>query len=263
LIACSECGHEVSTAAQACPHCGNPIRQPATVSQPAEYFAPPPPMSQDNVRHLSFGLSGTVAGFWWASAAFYALSAFFMFVTWAVWTGLKDGSTSISDMIEVDAGAFGSSILASTWMWVTGILFIVWFFQAYRAAESRGAIGTKWSGGWAIGAWFIPFANLVIPKLVMNEVDRMSNPLAGAPPIEQQWKQMRRLVISDLWWILMVLGWAIWLIGFYTYESEPTYTASAVGLAYLIIALSLAVNAAAAAFAGGLVFTLGKRMRRP
>ena len=40
----------------------------------------------------------------------------------------------------------------------------------------------------------------------MNEVDRMSNPEAGDPPIEDRWKPLPRLESSDMWWALLVLG---------------------------------------------------------
>ena len=126
---------------------------------------------------------------------------------------------------------------------------IIWFYQAYRSAESRGAIGNRWSTGWSIGAWFIPVANLAIPKLVMNDVDRMSNPLAGDPPIDERWKLMPRLVVSDLWWILFLSGTAVWWVGFAAYSSDPTYSGQATGIGYIVMALSLALYSAAAALA--------------
>ncbi len=57
---------------------------------------------------------------------------------------------------------------------VGAVLLMVWLNLAYKAGQSRGAIDRTWSSGWTVGAWFIPFANLAIPKLVVNEVDRMS-----------------------------------------------------------------------------------------
>jgi hypothetical protein len=214
------------------------------------------------VRPLSFGLSGTVAGFWWSAAAFYGLAALFVFTTWGNWLLFEEGSISFFEMNSSHTDTFGVIGLATMWMWVSGILLIVWFFQAYRSAESHGATRRRWSAGWTIGAWFIPFANLVIPKLVMNEVDRMSNPLAGEPPIDERWKPMPRMVVSDLWWILFLMGTALWWVGFVAYSSEPGYSGSAVGIGYLVMATSQALYSAAAALAGVVVLKIGKRLRR-
>jgi hypothetical protein len=271
LIGCSECGHDVRSAAVACPNCGNPISQPSDMAQPTH--APPtsqptvrpsPPMSLQriDVRPLSFGLSGTVAGFWWAASVLYALAAFFMFGAWGIWLGFDEGTESLFQMVNSDRYAFGVFGWATLWMWVSGILFIVWFYQAYRSAESHGASGRRWSSGWSIGGWFIPLANLVIPKMVMNEVDRMSNPLAGEPPRDEQWKLMPRSVVSDLWWILFLVGTALWLVGIAAIESEPGYSGPAMGTRYLVLTLSLAFYSAAAALAGVVVLRIGKRLRR-
>ena len=41
LIKCPECGKDVSTSAEACPHCGFPIKNNAANKQKAEDFAKP------------------------------------------------------------------------------------------------------------------------------------------------------------------------------------------------------------------------------
>lgn len=42
LIACTECGHQVSDRAAACPHCGAPVATPSTTPERAEESSPPP-----------------------------------------------------------------------------------------------------------------------------------------------------------------------------------------------------------------------------
>jgi len=124
-------------------------------------------------------------------------------------TGLDYSHQSISD----------AETFAALWLriaffgyLVVGVLFIVWFYQAYRSAVSRGASGTRWGAGWTIGSWFVPVANLVIPKLVMNEVDRMSNPMSGEPPIEQRWRTMDCLSVSNYWWVFTLVAWVFTLV---------------------------------------------------
>ena len=144
---------------------------------------------------------------------------------------------------------------------ITAILFMIWFFQAYKSAESRGAYGTTWGAGWTIGSWFIPFANWVIPKLVMNEVDRMSNPNAGEPPIEQRWKQMRRLVVSDLWWITVLIAISIQAIAVVAFATADFADDDVYGAGLFLLSLWLLLYAISGALLGVTTLKIGKRLR--
>jgi len=89
---------------------------------------------------------------------------------------------------------------------VSGILVIGWTHSASKALDSRGPIGRRWRGGWTIGAWLIPFANLVLPKLVFNEIDRIARvPYAGVP-VGEDWRALERSQLGDLWWLLWIAG---------------------------------------------------------
>lgn len=59
---------------------------------------------------------------------------------------------------------------------VTAILFLMWFHRAHRNLRSLGARGLKYSPGWAVGGFFVPFLNLVRPYQVMQEVQKGSDP---------------------------------------------------------------------------------------
>lgn len=264
LIECPECGHEVSSAATACPNCGHPFRQEAATGRYASNASGTLTASLGRVRVLSFGLSGTVAGFWWAVAALYVLAALAFLGAWGTWTGFTDGAAGLDEMSNADSVAFEVGWVALLGTWISGVLFIIWFFQAYQSAESRGASGRTWGAGWTVGSWFIPFANLVIPKLVLNEVDRMSNPLAaGDVPIDDRWKRLPRMVSSDLWYVSWLVAIAAYWIGTFAYYSAPTFAGSGTGKGYLVLSLSNAVFAAAAALIGFVVFVIGKRLRYP
>jgi Domain of unknown function (DUF4328) len=63
---------------------------------------------------------------------------------------------------------------------VTGIAFICWLHRARVNLYYFGVYDLRWKPGWTIGAWFIPIVNIVIPLLVVNEVDRASEQRAGA-----------------------------------------------------------------------------------
>ena len=52
----------------------------------------------------------------------------------------------------------------------TIITFIMWFFRAYKNLHILKIKLLQHSPGWAIGAWFVPFLNLVRPFQIMNEI---------------------------------------------------------------------------------------------
>ncbi|CAA9477606.1 MAG: hypothetical protein AVDCRST_MAG30-580 [uncultured Solirubrobacteraceae bacterium] len=85
---------------------------------------------------------------------------------------------------------------------LTTIVFVIWFRRAYANAPRLAAMEKRYGDGWAIGAWFVPFLNLVRPKKIANDIWRAGDPAppAGVPFVE--W---------PVSWLLH-LWWALWLI---------------------------------------------------
>ena len=63
-----------------------------------------------------------------------------------------------------------------------------------------GIQGLGWGPGWAIGGWFIPLANLVIPKLVVDTVWS-----GGLPPTEHVARRSSNALIWS-WWLCLLVG---------------------------------------------------------
>jgi hypothetical protein len=231
------------------------------VAQPATTYAQPgnPPAR----RWLSFGLSRTVAGLWWVSSIVYGISAVIFAMAWSDWSAYMDGDGRFAALWSSDSSAYGAAGWAGLCMWLAGVLFIIWIYKAYRSAESRGATERRWGPGWAIGGWFIPFANLVIPKMVVNEIDRMSNPESGAPPIDDRWKRLRRMRSSDVWWLLLLVGTAVYWTGWSIYYSTPSFDGVGTGTGYALMAVGQGAYAMAAALAGTVTVAIGRRLRQP
>jgi hypothetical protein len=85
-----------------------------------------------------------------------------------------------------DLGAVGDASRAETRQAIVAFLtflvfipaavfFIRWFHRAYKNLRGLGA-PQRYGEGWAIGAWFVPFLNLVRPKLIANDIWRGSDP---------------------------------------------------------------------------------------
>lgn len=83
------------------------------------------------------------------------------------------------------------------------VLFIIWFYRAYKNLDPLGAPKPRHAVGWTIGAWFVPILDLILPKLMLNEIWRGSEPEAageaeGTAPVP---------LLHHLWW-------AVWVVGF-------------------------------------------------
>lgn len=53
----------------------------------------------------------------------------------------------------------------------TIVVFLVWESRAHKNLRALGVANTEYSTKWAIGSWFVPFANLVAPFRAMHEGD--------------------------------------------------------------------------------------------
>ncbi len=147
-------------------------------------------------------------------------------------------------------------------MIVLAVLTIIWWYQSYQAIEKTGATDRTWSAGWAVGGWFIPFANFVIPKLVLNEVDRVS---AAAEEGSTEWRGRRLLPSANMWWVFLVIGGVLLGVGgTITNEQLEGFRFDAdqyrTGLWFTI--LGLAADVPAALFGAASVRVLGERINR-
>ncbi|MEV4704029.1 DUF4328 domain-containing protein [Actinoplanes sp. NPDC049316] len=73
------------------------------------------------------------------------------------------------------AAAAGTALLSLGSLLFAGIAFICWLHRARTNIDAFGGSFLTWGAGWTIGAWFVPLGNLVIPILVVNEIDRATD----------------------------------------------------------------------------------------
>jgi len=199
--------------------------------------------------YVSYGLTGTLAGIVIAAAALSGVAAILFVRAWLL---AQDDASSFGEIVEVWDAALAVAGFYFMAFIVGAVLLLIWLNVAYKAAQSRGALERKWGSGWAVGAWFIPFANLVIPKLVVNEVDRMSAPDL-IEPIGATWRTMPRLSYSDLWWALYIIGILATTFADPGLESSFDY--------FAVYAFGHACIAASGGFMAATVLTIGKRLR--
>lgn len=82
--------------------------------------------------------------------------------------------------------------------------FIVWCFRAAKNQEALGREPQRLRAGWAIGGWFIPLANFVIPVLVIQDLWRGSDArIARGDP---RWRIADRSWLVGWWWGLLMVA---------------------------------------------------------
>jgi hypothetical protein len=91
--------------------------------------------------------------------------------------------------------AFGS-MLANV---ATIVAFLMWTHRVYRNLPALGAPKLESTPGMAVGWYFVPFANLVVPCKLMAEVWRYSDP--------GQYAQLRKTTspLIGIWWAAFLI----------------------------------------------------------
>ncbi len=80
---------------------------------------------------------------------------------------------------------------------VTGILVLKWIRHANWNARQLGAVGMKFTPGWSIGWYFIPFFAVYKPYQAMNEIWRASKNPAN-------WQSESASSILGWWWFIWI-----------------------------------------------------------
>jgi hypothetical protein len=87
-----------------------------------------------------------------------------------------------------------------------GVCFTVWFHRAYSNLLRLGATTTRYTTGWAIGAWFVPVLNLWRPKQIANDIWRGSDP--HHPRQQPSWGEPVSPLLW-LWWGAFLVLWIL------------------------------------------------------
>jgi hypothetical protein len=106
------------------------------------------------------------------------IAAFALFNRASVVDGVNFSNPSFSDIRDISdaddqvGGAISFFFLALV---VTGIMWVIWQFRHAKNANAlRGSTGL--GAGWAIGGWFVPLGNLVLPQLQLLQSSKASDP---------------------------------------------------------------------------------------
>src|SRR5262249_14121312 len=72
------------------------------------------------------------------------------------------------------------------------VLLIIWTYKVTRAVNRHQGLRRRWTHGWAVGGWFIPVANVVLPALVLMEDERIATAAARNEGDVSNWPAVGR-----------------------------------------------------------------------
>jgi hypothetical protein len=112
------------------------------------------------------------------------------------------GFVSQSDADAADGLAAVASIIDLLVLVAAGIVFLVWLNRVFKNLHGPLRAGElDYSPGWAVGWWFIPFANFVKPKQVVNEAWKASDPGSPDPTVPPtHWRNRKPPALLSWWW---------------------------------------------------------------
>jgi hypothetical protein len=142
----------------------------------------------------------------------------------------------------------------------TAIAFLVWLQRSYLNLPSLGVEQLRFSSGWVIGAWFVPFLDLVWPKMIVDSTWRDSDP--DGPDLVVVPEERGSVPLSvHLWWACLLAMVGCWAFAVYL-VSGSLISPSRERLGYAFEIASSAAALAAAVLGFGLVGDIADRQRR-
>jgi len=205
-----------------------------------------------------------------ARIALYAVASLSLATLIATWNeiGAFDEfirSRSASSFVAVgEAGQFSDGFVTLV-VWVglaSAVLTIVWWHHSYRAILGARPRGLRWSTGWAVGGWLIPLANLVIAKLVLDEIDRVSAAAAAGDP---SWRDRQTTRITSFWWAFWVGGLVVGITGTALVSAQldtPSFDANSYRLGLVALLVAHACSMVAAFLGTASLRVIGDRLHR-
>jgi len=100
------------------------------------------------------------------------------------------------------------------------VLVIIWTFRAMKNNEALGRTMPRFKPGWGIAGWLIPFANLVIPVLILQDLWRGSDPATARG--NASWRSNKGSALVGWYWAAFIVSNVVRLGATSNNDSEYT-----------------------------------------
>ncbi len=130
----------------------------------------------------------------------------------------------------------------------TAVAFITWLYRAYKNVPTLGAGDTKYTAGWAVGAWFVPILNLFRPYQIVREAWDAGESYVAGEDADRIVRPAGHALLGWWWgtWILSgIVGQVAVRMSLSARGPQEILAATHLGLANEIIALPCAFLAIA------------------
>lgn len=147
-----------------------------------------------------------------AAAAVVATVRAVAFAQRLVALGSSDAADFPARARDADAFVGSTDVALGLTVLVVGPVFVTWLWRAAKNQQALGRAPERLGPGWAIGGWFIPLANLVIPVLIVQDLWRGSS--VSIARDDPRWR------IADRSW-LVGGWWGLFLAALFAISGEP------------------------------------------
>ncbi len=216
------------------------------VYTPSSYFHSVPAKGR---RTLPYLLVGLLQVFYWLGALAsvialgFALDAYAKLQDyWDTPVGSRAEFLAESAAVEAYDNLRVSMLVVSLSTVVVFIFLLIWANLSNKACRHRWHGPRKWGSGWAVSSWFIPVVNLFLPKVILNETERI-----GAAAKENAglaldgWQQRPVSALGSFWFCGLVIGIVLIPLGqgFIVDQSDLIWSG------YIVLSIGLGIQALA------------------
>jgi hypothetical protein len=162
---------------------------------------PPPSRSLGTWLQVTWAVTGVLG----AATALTALPARDAASAW-----VDGGTTALArDWDDLNVGATGALNLLAVATFIALILSVIWMWGAHKHQDDLEPEGRRWGAVWTIAGWFLPLANYFVPKLVLNEIERIAATPDDGEPLGATWRTTKLSVVGRVFWV----GWIVGTLG--------------------------------------------------
>ncbi len=260
-VTCRHCGFGVPADAPVCPGCRRPAiddwrRRARSIAKDARQTpkartpkARTPraqtPLVDDGYRSLLSLATAARTAMTITSVVAVATA-----ITYVGWTFRVDDPTVTIDTasVELDRIAHGVTIGLLGLLAITGLAFIAWAVRAYANLPALGIRERRYWTIWLVVGWILPGANLLVPKLLVDDIWRASSPQNPIDGGGDAWQRRPVASVVNRWWGSFLVTPAIVVLAVVTARGglADFDQQVAVGALGAVAAISIVVAAAAA-----------------
>ena len=230
-LSCRKCGHQISArfcqscgADSQCANCGASLQGEfcgscgtASGTVRDQTSKPAPLLTYSKRPGLRPAVAAWLMAVLWAAAA-GALAMFFIVLSVRSKMELTLDPDRTYESFDRWQAAMNQLKGLTSWVMIFAgivfVLFLLWGNFASKAASGLAPENRKWSPGWAVGAWFIPIASVIFPKIVLNETERIASAPRYGGRVVSDWRESGRLSpIGRIWWATFIGASFLFFLG--------------------------------------------------